>query len=150
MHFNEVDISLRLRLLCLIVAGSLATATLAAGQTLDIYFIDVEGGAATLIVAPGRQAILIDTGWDGFNNRDPERIMAAARDARIDRLDYLLITHFHRDHAGGAAEVARRLPVSTFVDYGEPVELDAFAQVPFAAYAAVRAGGAHRRPSPAE
>jgi hypothetical protein len=46
--------------------------------------------------------------------------------------------------------VVRRLPVRTFVDYGEPVEQDAFAQVPFAAYAAVRASGAHYRPAPGE
>jgi beta-lactamase superfamily II metal-dependent hydrolase len=138
------------RLLCLVVVGSLATVAIATAQTLDIYFIDVEGGEATLIVTPSRQAMLIDTGWDGFANRDPERIVAAARDARVERLDYLLITHFHRDHAGGAVEVARRLPVRTFVDYGEPVEQDAFAQVPFAAYAAVRASGTHRRPLPGE
>jgi beta-lactamase superfamily II metal-dependent hydrolase len=108
MHFNEVCIRWRSRLACLLVAGLMPTAPLATAQTLDIYFIDVEGGEATLIVTPDRRAMLIDTGWDGFNNRDPERIVAAARDARIDRLDYLLITHFHRDHAGGAPEVVRR------------------------------------------
>ena len=145
---NQVHAAVRL--LCLVLAVSLATAAMAAAQTLDIYFIDVEGGEATLIVTPSRQAMLIDTGWDGFNNRDPERIVAAARDARVERLDYLLITHFHRDHAGGAPEVARRLPVRTFVDYGEPVEQDTFAQVPFAAYTAVRTSGSHRRPSPGE
>jgi beta-lactamase superfamily II metal-dependent hydrolase len=32
-------------------------------QNLEIYWIDVEGGAATLIVPPSGQSMLIDTGW---------------------------------------------------------------------------------------
>ena len=137
----------------LVVAGvSAAQAALAvlAAKTLDIYFIDVEGGQSTLIVTPAGGSMLVDAGWAGFNNRDPERILAAARDAHIDRLDYLLITHFHGDHAGGVPEVARRLPVKTFVDYGEPVEQSDFTRTTFVAYASVRAGGAQRHPKPGE
>src|SRR5262245_65789280 len=85
-----------------------------AAATLDLYFIDVEGGESTLLVTPAGQSLLIDTGYAGFENRDPNRIMAAARDAHVTRLDYLLITHFHEDHAGGAVEVAKRLPVARF------------------------------------
>ncbi len=71
--------------------------------------------------------MLIDAGYAGFANRDPDRIMAAARDARVSQLDYLLVTHFHGDHVGGVPEVVRRLPVKMFVDYGEPVETTPFA-----------------------
>src|SRR3982751_3031962 len=88
-----------------------ALAGVSAAKTLDIYFIDVEGGQSTLLVTPSGQSLLIDTGYGGLGNRDPDRILAAARLAGVTRLDYLLITHFHADHAGGAAEVARRLPV---------------------------------------
>jgi len=112
----------------------------AAAGALDIYFIDVEGGQATLI----------DAGWAGFGNRDADRILAAAREAHVERLETLLVTHFHGDHAGGVPEVARRLPVATFVDYGEPVETSDFARTPFTAYAAVRARGAERHPKPGE
>jgi competence protein ComEC len=143
----------------LMAAGALLTlaavgASLSAGamtaKTLDIYFIDVEGGQSTLIVTASGQSMLIDAGWAGFGNRDPERIMAAARAAQVDRLDYLLITHFHADHAGGAPEVARRLPVRTFVDYGEPIEKDAFATEPFAAYTPVRGRGQQLHPRPGD
>jgi len=121
-----------------------------AASTLDLYFIDVEGGESTLLVTPAGQSLLIDTGYAGFENRDPNRIMAAARDAHVTRLDYLLITHFHEDHAGGAVEVAKRLPVATFVDYGEPIEKGKFTPAAFAAYAAVRARGASLHPRPGD
>lgn len=134
----------------LLVLFAFCLPALARAQTLDIYFIDVEGGEATLIVTPDHQSMLVDTGWDGFGNRDAERIGNAARAAGVMRLDYLLITHFHRDHVGGAPEIVKRLPVATFVDYGEPVERDEFAQAPFAAYAAVRGDSSHIRAAPGD
>src|SRR5262245_19459305 len=85
-----------------LAAALVLVAGVQAASTLDIYFIDVEGGQSTLVVTPARQALLIDTGYAGFDNRDPNHISAAAHDAGITRLDYLLITHFHADHAGGA------------------------------------------------
>jgi beta-lactamase superfamily II metal-dependent hydrolase len=121
-----------------------------AASTLDIYCIDVEGGQSTLVVTPAGQSLLIDTGYAGFDNRDPNRIFAAAHDAGVTRIDYLLITHFHADHAGGAAEVAKRLPVATFVDYGEPIEKSEFSRAPFAAYTAVRGRGASLHPRPGD
>src|SRR5688572_14094542 len=139
-----------LRLVCALVAGHLALAGMVAAQTLDIYFIDVEGGQATLIVTPAGQSMLIDAGYEGFGNRDPGRILAAAKDAGVTKLDYLLITHFHGDHFGGASEVARRLPVATFLDYGEPVEKGVLESASFAAYASLRTSGVHRRPAAGE
>jgi len=134
-----------------LAAAAVLVAGVQAASTLDIYFIDVEGGQSTLLVTPAGQSLLIDTGYAGFDNRDPNRIRAAARDARITRLDYLLITHFHEDHAGGAVEVAKRLPVSTFVDYGEPIQKDnKFTPAAFAAYAAVRARGTSLHPRPGD
>src|SRR3954453_8253417 len=67
------------------------------GKTLDIYFIDVMGGAATLIVTPERESLLIDSGWPGFDDRDPKRIAHVIRDvAGLDGLDHVAITHWHR------------------------------------------------------
>lgn len=119
-------------------------------KTLDIYFIDVEGGQSTLVVTPAGQSMLIDAGYAGMANRDADRVMAAARDARINGLDYLLITHFHGDHAGGVPEVVRRLAVKTFVDYGEPIETAAFSAEPFAAYKPLRAHAAQVHPKPGD
>src|SRR5262245_14095273 len=137
--------------LCAVVAAvTVLVAGIHAASTLDIYFIDVEGGQSTLLVTPAGQAFLIDTGYAGFDNRDPNRISAAARAANVTRLDYLLITHFHGDHAGGAVEVAKRLPVATFVDYGEPIEKGEFSQTPFTAYAAARARATSLHPRPGD
>jgi beta-lactamase superfamily II metal-dependent hydrolase len=92
----------------------------AAAKPLTIYVVDVEGGKATLFVTPTGQSLLIDTGFPG--TRDTDRILAAVNDAGLKQLDYLLITHYHVDHAGNALELAKRIPVGTFVDHGPTVE----------------------------
>ena len=89
-------------------------------SSLDLYFIDTEGGQATLIVSPAGQSLLIDTGYPG--DRDVDRIAAAARLAGITRIDFLLITHHHRDHEGGVPDLLKRLPVGVFLDHGPNVE----------------------------
>ena len=94
-------------------------ATPKAPKALQIYFIDVEGGQATLFVTPAGQSLLIDTGWPGFDGRDADRIVAAAKKAGIHKIDYVLITHFHMDHVGGASQLATRIPIGTFIDHGE-------------------------------
>ena len=103
-------------------------------RTLDIYFIDVEGGQATLIVSPQRESLLIDTGWPDFNGRDADRIVAAARDAGLKQLDYVLITHYHRDHVGGVPQLAERMKIGTFVDHGPNQEDSDSVRPYYAAY----------------
>ena len=106
-------------LIVILFALSTAWAASDAKKALDIYFVDVEGGQATLFVTPARQSLLIDTGWPGFEGRDAERIAAAAKKAGISRIDYVLITHYHHDHVGGAPQLAARIPLGTFVDHGD-------------------------------
>jgi competence protein ComEC len=86
---------------------------------LRIYFVDVEGGQATLFVTPAGQSLLIDTGWSGNGGRDADRIVEAATKAGINKIDYVLITHFHADHVGGAPQLAARIPIGAFIDHGE-------------------------------
>jgi beta-lactamase superfamily II metal-dependent hydrolase len=114
--------------------------TLHGAKTLDMYFIDVEGGQATLVVAPSGQSLLIDTGYTGFGGRDALRIAAAAKEAGVKRIDTLLITHFHDDHVGGVANLLDRLPVTTFLDHGLSIETKDY-PVP---YAAAFAKGQHK------
>jgi competence protein ComEC len=87
---------------------------------LQIYFIDVEGGQATLLVTPSHESVLIDTGWAGA--RDADRIVSAAKAAGLKRIDYVLITHYHQDHVGGVADLLQRIPIGMFVDHGNDVE----------------------------
>jgi competence protein ComEC len=98
---------------------SAASAAPAADKALRVYFVDVEGGQATLFVTPEGESLLIDTGWPGNNGRDADRIVAAAKDAGISRIDYVLITHYHDDHVGGAPQLAAKIPIGTFIDHGE-------------------------------
>src|ERR1051325_9304500 len=97
-------------------------ALLPAAKNLEVYFIDVEGGQATLFVSPSGESMLVDTGWAGFNNRDALRIAAAAKHAGVKKIDYLVITHYHADHVGGVMQLAAKLPIRNFVDHGPNTE----------------------------
>jgi competence protein ComEC len=89
-----------------------------ARRTLDIYYVDVEGGAATLIVTPAGESILVDAGWPGFEGRDAKRIQRAMQQAGITAIDHLIATHYHTDHYGGVPELAKLVPVKRFYDHG--------------------------------
>jgi competence protein ComEC len=93
-----------------------------AAKTLDIYFIDTEGGQSTLVVSPSGQALLIDTGYSNFSGRDADRIATAAKAVHVKHLEALLITHHHADHEGGVPNLLERLSVGTFYDHGPTVE----------------------------
>ncbi len=119
--------------LCLALAAAPAAGQDGADDTLEIYVVDVEGGEATLFVAPSGESMLFDTGWPGFDGRDADRIAAAAADAGAAAIDHLIVTHFHGDHMGGAHQLAERVPVGSFIDHGTTVDegerqLDAFAR----------------------
>lgn len=112
-----------------------------AAKTLDIHFIDVEGGQATLIVTPAGESLLVDTGWPAFENRDADRIVDAAKKAGVSRIDYLIITHFHTDHVGGLKQLAAKMPIVNFIDHGKTVETSAGTLDLYAGYEALAAKG---------
>ena len=100
---------------------------------LRIIPVDVEGGAATLYITPQGHSLLIDAGWPaGMGGARPaegapapaptptsaERIVAQLKAAGVGKLDYLLLTHYHIDHIGGAIELMQLIPVGTFLDHG--------------------------------
>jgi competence protein ComEC len=120
--------------LAAIFVSLLCVSASAKPKALQIFFIDVEGGQSTLIVSPSGQSLLIDTGWPGFENRDANRIAAAAKAAGVKKLDYVLITHFHRDHVGGVVQLAERMPVDTLVDHGPNLEDSDVTREDYAAY----------------
>ena len=133
--------------------------------TLDIYFIDVEGGQATLLVTPDGESFLVDAGFPGTGTfastpaaaaqaRDPQRILAAVRDAGISRIDHMMVTHYHADHAGGVPELAQLLPIAEFIDHAAPLP-EAEAAVAgtrgvYDRYMATRGSAPHRDPKPGD
>jgi beta-lactamase superfamily II metal-dependent hydrolase len=100
------------------IKSSALRAPSSALRPLDIYWIDVEGGAATLIVTPAGESVLIDSGNPGV--RDATRIFqVATREAGLKKIDHLITTHYHRDHFGGAAQLSTSLPIGEVHDNGE-------------------------------
>jgi len=106
----------------LAVAGAVLAAQSGSSSSkpLEIYVIDVEGGKSDLWMTPAGQTILIDTASGG--DRDLNRILDALAAAKVTKLDYLITTHYHVDHAGNLNEIAKRIPVANFVDHGDTTE----------------------------
>lgn len=106
-----------LAIVLLVVCGNVSRAG-SADKRLDIYWVDVEGGAATLIVTPQGESVLIDSGNPG--HRDPSRIVKVATEvAKLRQIDHLITTHYHGDHFGGASTLATLLPIKNVYDNGE-------------------------------
>jgi competence protein ComEC len=91
-------------------------------KALQIYYVDTEGGQATLFVTPSGESLLVDVGNPG--GRDTDRLMLAIEDAGVKQIDHLVLTHYHGDHVGGLAELAKRIPIKRFYDHGPAAEGD--------------------------
>lgn len=101
----------------MIVSAHLAGVRAQASRSLDVYWIDTEGGGATLIVTPAGESVLVDAGNPG--GRDSGRILKTAKEtAHLQRIDAIVVTHLHGDHFGGVAEVAAGMPVGTLYENG--------------------------------
>jgi competence protein ComEC len=131
----------------------LAAATVAAQgrTTFDIYVVDVEGGNAVLFVTPAGESVLIDAGNLDGAARDAGRIVEAVKDAGLSRIDHLIITHWHADHFGGLAELAKQVPIREFIDHGPNVQPGAVAdQFLSTIYPGLIRGAAHRVAKPGD
>ena len=104
--------------------GFLAASVFAASPNLEIYWIDAEGGASTLIVAPSGEAMLVDTANRAPNDRDAKRIFEVIQLAGLKKLDILLTTHYHGDHIGALPALSKMIPVDVFMDHGVSLEID--------------------------
>jgi len=106
--------------------------------TLEIYYLDTEGGQATLLVTPAGGSLLIDAGY-AAQGRDADRIVAAMKEQGVTMLDHVIVTHYHGDHVGGVAELAEKVPIRHFYDHGPyTVELQPNRRTGFVSYKAVR------------
>jgi len=121
-------------LLVAVVAGfaeRVAGGEPARGRELDIYFVDVMGGAATVLVTGEGESVLVDSGWPGFDDRDPKRIVHVLKNcAGCDHLDHLVTTHWHRDHFGGVDGLTRLIRIDHFWDRGLPEDSDSTLDFP--------------------
>jgi competence protein ComEC len=93
----------------------------AQSRNLEVYWIDVEGGAATLLISPSGESMLIDTGFE-VDGRDAKRIYAAAQQAGLKKIDYVVISHYHADHVGGLAALSKMIPLGKFYGRGDEIE----------------------------
>ena len=100
---------------------STATARAQAARTLDIYWIDVEGGAATLVVSPSGESLLYDAGWE-VDGRDGKRIAEVIKQVGLKKIDYFVMSHYHPDHAGGLTVLSKLVPIGRCFDRGDFVE----------------------------
>ncbi len=109
------------RFLILAILLASATALNAQSKNLELYWIDVEGGAATLIASPSGESLLIDTGFPD-DDQDAKRIYAATQMVGLKKIDYVVISHYHTDHVGGLAALVKMIPVGRFFDHGDGIE----------------------------
>ena len=112
------------------LSGTTVTADSKDGS-LEIYFIDVEGGAATLIVTPAGESVLIDSGYPDNHGRDLDRIIHVAKDVEgLTQIDHAVVSHWHLDHFGNHAALKAKFGIGTFWDRGIPDELAEDPQYP--------------------
>ena len=119
-----------------------------AQQTLDIYWIDSDGSAGTLIVTPEGQSILVDSGFERPENTYANRIKAVMDEAGVTQIDYAVTTHYHGDHVGGLFALAEMVPIIEFVDHGETSLMDENGQARYARYVELAASGKRTTVSP--
>src|SRR5687767_9695956 len=106
-------------LACVVALSAMPTASSAqapAGKTLDIYFIDTEGGQATLFMSPSGQTLLVDAGNAG--ERDLNRILEVFKLAGVKQLDHFWMTHYHGDHYGSLLDISKQVPIKHLYDHG--------------------------------
>ena len=102
-------------------SGSAGAAGATSTEPLQIYWVDVEGGAATVLVAPNGEVVVVDAGFPG--SRDPERIAKVLKDeVKAAHIDHMICTHYHNDHVGGIAALGGLLPITHFYDHGASVQ----------------------------
>ena len=91
-----------------------------AGKTLDMYYIDTEGGQSTLFVSPAGETLLVDAGNAG--ERDLNRILEVLKLAGVKQIDHFWMTHYHGDHYGSLIDIAKQVPIKQLYDHGPSIE----------------------------
>ena len=124
------------RRLAMAAAASLAVGAWAdvargdAAPALDVVFLDVGQGDATLIRTPGGRAVLVDAGVRSpYVDEGTRTVLPHLQRYGVGRLDALVLTHADADHIGGAAALLRSVPVGRLVVNGAEGETDLWREV---------------------
>lgn len=81
------------------------------GNQLELHFLDVGYGDCCVVIFPSRETMIIDCGTPVTS----ERIVCFLKQKEITCIDYLVITHFHDDHTGGAIDLMKDFSVKSIM-----------------------------------
>lgn len=95
----------------------------AINNELRIYFVDVGQGDSTVIKTPKGKNVIIDGGEENTV------LLPYLLDRRINKIDYLIVSHFDSDHAGGCAQILENLTVSNLVISKQIEKTDLYNQI---------------------
>ena len=130
-------------LLCiqLLISAHFVAAQASSPDILEIHFINVGEGSATLLKTPSNDSILIDTG----NLISTPLLTDYLEDQKVHRLSTLILTHPDPDHIGGSFVITQRLKPKKIYDNGEDLQ-SRFDQSIFRWYSELVQGSANYKP----
>ena len=88
-----------------------ATACGAQAENLSVTFYDVGKADAMLITTPAGERILIDAA----TNKQGKKLVERFEKEGIDAIDVMIITHYDKDHVGGADQILENIAVGTVI-----------------------------------
>ena len=104
---NRITAALCLLLCLLVLGGCVAPAGDAQPElVLEVFAV---GKADAMLLTLGDVHVMIDTGENG----DGKELCEALRTREIEKLDLLILTHFDKDHIGGADRILQNFAVQT-------------------------------------
>ena len=95
---------------CILIIVLIVNLIIKVDKKLEIHFVDVGQGDACLIITPLNKKILIDGGGSEFGsfNVGEKTLLPYLLDRRINKLDYIIISHFDSDHVRFYSIFAKR------------------------------------------
>lgn len=109
MRTSNKRLILSLSLLLLLLSGC------GDRERLTVVFPKV-GSADAAVLMTSSATVVIDTGEDG----DGDKVLDILKDHHRDTVDLLVISHYDKDHVGGAAEILEKVTVSRVIGSTSP------------------------------